>query len=235
MSGELVGGWGELAVALFLFLASHAVPARPPVRRRLVALTGERVYLVLYSIVSLLLLAWLIAASARAPFVPIWTFEEWQRLVPAMAMPIACVLLVFAFSSPNPLSLRGRSRAAFDPEQPGIAGVVRHPVLWAALLWSISHMTANGDLAHLLLFGLFALLSIVGMLALDRRGRRRLGTEEWQRLTQRSSNIPLWALGAGWRPRPGIGELVRVAAGLLLYALLIATHAWFAGVPALIG
>ena len=42
--------WTPFTVAFVLFLASHAVPARPALRARLVRALGERVYLLLYEI-----------------------------------------------------------------------------------------------------------------------------------------------------------------------------------------
>ena len=227
---EALGGWGELAAALTLFLASHAIPARPPVRQRLIAIAGARAYLLVYSAISLLLLGWLFIASASAPFVELWAFQDWQRLVPAIAMPFACVLIVFALTSPNPLSLAIGWQRRFDPQHPGIAGVVRHPVLWAALVWSVAHIVPNGDVAHLILFGTFAMLSIGGMMILDRRARRRLGPDAWNSLTQRTSNLPLLALRQGWRPRPGAGDLLRLCGAAALYAALLVTHPLFAGV-----
>jgi uncharacterized membrane protein len=229
---EALGGWGELVAALALFLASHAIPARPPARQRLVAIAGARVYLLAYSAVSLLLLGWVFVASANAPFVELWPFQDWQRLVPALAMPAACVLIVFAFTSPNPLSLAIGWQRRFDPERPGIAGVVRHPVLWAALIWSAAHIVPNGDVAHLILFGTFALLSIGGMIILDRRARRRLGADAWRALTLRTSNLPLLALRQGWRPRPGLGDVLRLGGAAALYTALLVTHPLFAGVAA---
>lgn len=41
---------------------------------------------------------------------------------------------------------------------------------------------AHGDLARVILIGRFALSSAVGMLVIDRRNRRRLGAQEWQRM-----------------------------------------------------
>ena len=76
-------------------------------------------------------------ASGRAPFIELWAFEPWQMHVPATVMPVVCVLLVNGLSSANPLSL-GRKGLAFDPDRPGIAGVVQHPVLWGALLWALA-------------------------------------------------------------------------------------------------
>lgn len=227
-----LGGWAEFLLALLLFFISHAVPARPPIRRRLVAALGLRGYLFAYSLLSVLLLGWLVVASARAPFVPLWDYAPWQAWVPLLVMPVVTVLLVFGLGSPNPLSMSAADSTAFDAERPGIVAVVRHPVLWAALLWALAHLVPNGDLAHVVLFGLLALLAGGGMLIFDRRQRRRLGEGEWQRLSAYSSNLPFAALFRSQRlPRLRRADLWRLTAALLLYALLLLAHEPVIGVP----
>ena len=233
MPVDPLGGWGELTLAVLVFLGSHVVPSRPKVRARLVAVAGQRAYLIAYSLLSLLLLGWLIQASARAPFVELWPFEEWQRLVPQAGMLAASMLLVFGLTSPNPLSIGPKRGRAFDPERPGIAGFVRHPVLWGTLVWSGAHLVPNGDLAHVILFGMFAAFSVAGMLLLDRRARRRLGDEQWQALSRHTSNIPFARLGRGWWPRLDGASAARLAVAVALYLLLLFGHPYFAGVTAL--
>lgn len=234
MPFDPLAGWGEFTLALSAFLLSHVVPSRPPLRSRMVAMAGERGYLLAYSVLSLALLVWVIAAAGGAPYVELWPHAEWQRLAPQLAMPVATTLFVFGASSPNPLSIGGRRGISFDLEQPGIAGIVRHPVLWATLVWSTVHIVANGDLAHVLLFGTFAMLSIAGMVIIDRRQRRRLGEAEWRRLARFTSNIPFAALFRGWVPRPDRGTAIHIAAGLTLYALLVVAHPILASVPAIL-
>ncbi len=154
---------------------------------------------------------------------------EVRSMIPVGGMLIVCLLLVFGLTSPNPLSL---ARAAgFDPDRPGIAAVVRHPVLYAALIWSGAHAIANGDLAHLTVFGAFSALAIGGMLALDARSRRRLGVQEWERLARRTSNIPFLGLARGAALRFRTGTAIRIAAAALLYLLLLFSHEILAGVP----
>jgi len=227
----LLADWGELAAALTLFLASHAIPARPPVRSALIGAVGRSAFFIGYSVVSLVILGWLIAAAGSAPYVELWPREDWQTLVPSAGMLGATILAVFALTTPNPLSLAPRGAKRFDPERPGIAGFVRHPILWATLLWSGTHIVPNGDVSHVVMFGLFALLSVGGMVMLDRRKQRRLGQTEWREMARRTSNWPLVGLARGWRPRPDLGSVIRVAAGVAVYALLMATHGIFAGVP----
>ena len=233
MFPDLLGGWGELTLAVLVFLGSHVIPSRPSVRARLVAVAGQRAYLVAYSLLSLLVLAWLIQASTSAPFVELWPFEEWQRLVPQAGMLVASILLAFGLTSPNPLSIGRSSGKSFDPARPGIAGFVRHPVLWATLVWSAAHLVPNGDLAHVIVFGMFAAFSVAGMLLLDRRARRRLGVEQWQALSRQTSNIPFARLGRGWWPRLDGASAAKLAVAVALYLLLLFGHPYFAGVTAL--
>lgn len=229
-----MAGWWELALAFAAFLASHAVPARVPVRRRLVAVLGLRPYLAVYSVVSLAALAWLIGAAGRAPYVGLWDFAPWQPWVPNLVMPVACLLAAFGAGAVNPLSFGGRRPEAFDPKAPGIAGVARHPLLWALVLWSASHVVPNGDLAHVLLFGGFAGFALVGMAAIDRRMRRRLGDAEWRRLARHTAQIPFAALILGrWRPRRVRIDPTRLAAAVLLYLILVLGHPPVIGVSPL--
>ena len=104
-------------------------------------------------------------------------------------MPLACLLAAFGLGVPNPLSFGG-SAGRFDPARPGIAGLVRHPLLWVFALWAASHAVPNGDLAHLLLFGTFTAMALLGMVAIDRRKRRQMGEAEWARLAARTAFWP---------------------------------------------
>ena len=117
--------WVQFGAALVVFLASHSLPARPAVRRMLRERLGGRTYMILYSIVSLAVFAWLIWAAEHAPRIQLWSFEPWQLWVPNIVMPFVCLLIAFGFASPDPFSLTGRNAAAFDPRRPGIAG--HHP------------------------------------------------------------------------------------------------------------
>lgn len=228
---QVAGDWAEFVAALVAFFASHAVPAYGGLRQRLIARLGRRAYFTLYSLLSLLLLAWLIVAAARAPFIELWPFEPWQRHVPMLLVPIAVVLALLGLCRPNPLSLSLVPSGTFDPEQPGVVGLVRHPVLWATLLWSLAHLVANGDLAHVIVFGLFAALSVLGMLGLDARKRRQYGVARWQELAQHTSLLPRLSIRRGWR----LADLGLAALGLALALLLALLHPLFAGVPALSG
>jgi uncharacterized membrane protein len=231
---ELLTGWNELIFVFALFFLSHIIPVRPTIREWLIRHIGKALYLAAYSVLSIFLFVWLIVAVGRAPYLPLWPFAPWQLWIPNVAMPFVCLLLAFGMAVPNPLSIASRNDESFDPDHPGIAGVTRHPMLWAAVLWAIAHIVPNGDLAHVLLFGLFSAFSIVGMLAIDARNQRVLGAANWRRLSHRTSQFPLAALvGRRWQPSLGENNLFRLIAAVGLYAGLLALHQPVIGVSPL--
>lgn len=205
----------EFLLALTLFLGAHSIPARPALRGRLTDSLGEANYLILYSLASLGLLVWLVSAAVRAPVISLWpsSIGGWHLALTLM-LP-ACWLLAGGLSAPNPFSVT-LNRRPFDPDRPGIVGVVSHPVLWGFAVWAGVHLIANGHLAALILFGVFLLFSAAGMKLIDRRKRRMLG-EHYELLRPR-------------RRRCSAGQLLATfGGGTLLYLALLVIH------PILIG
>ncbi|MGE5514632.1 MAG: NnrU family protein [Bacteroidota bacterium] len=220
----MTGGLWQLVLAVAVFLASHSLTNRPGFRRGAeAALGGSRGFTVAYSVVSLLLLAWMIAAYIDAPTVVLWDQEPWMRWVPALVMPLVSVLAVAGLTTPNPFSI-GPGARRYDASRPGILRLTRHPILWAAGLWAGAHMVPNGDVAALILFAPLLLLAIAGPAMLDRKRRRVLGFEQWSRL----ADIPRDPLAAlremGWK---------RIVGGLLLYVSLLHLHEPVIGVSPL--
>ncbi len=215
--------WIELALAMALFLASHRIPAALGVKGRLLAALGPRGYGILFSVASVLLLWWLISAAGRAPFIPLWDQQPWHRWAANIVMPLAIALAIFGIAAPNPFAFEGR-RTGFDPARPGIAGLTRQPLLWSLALWSGVHLLPNGDLAHVLLFGPFVVMALVGMPMVERRRRREMGEAEWSRLTAHTGLIPFAALLRGrWHPR-GLPPLARTAAMFATWAAVWHLH-----------
>lgn len=216
--------WTEFALSLLLFLLSHRLPAALGLKARLVAWLGPRGYVAVFSLVSLALLAWLVAAAGRAPFVGLWDPQPWHRWAVNLAMPAAIALAVFGIAAPNPFAFEGRA-AGYDPARPGIAGLTRQPLLWALALWAGAHLLPNGDLAHGLLFGTFLVLALAGMPLVEGRRRRAMGAAEWARLAARTGLVPLSAAATGrWRPR-GLPSWPRLALALLTWAAVWHLHA----------
>jgi uncharacterized membrane protein len=228
----MTGGLWQLGLAVAVFLASHSLLTRPAWRRPAEAALGRTGFTLAYSLLSLLLLAWVVAAAMAAPVVVVWKQAEWMRWLPPLAMPWACLLGFAGMTTPNPFSIGpgsiGPGGRGFDPAKPGILRLTRHPVLAALALWAGAHILPNGHLAALLLFVPLLALAVAGPRMLDAKRRRSLGPEEWQRLAAATAARPLdWPAllrEVGWW---------RLAGGLALYALLIALHPLVIGVSPL--
>ena len=223
-----------MGAALAAFFASHSLPVQPPIRRWLHARLGKVVYLSFYSGVSLAVLVWLVIAAGRAPFVEIWPFANWQLWVPNIVMPLACFLIVFGVAVPNPFSIEGREAERFDPERPGIAGITRHPLLWGITLWAFAHLIANGDLAHVVLFGLFTAFGLIGMFAIDKRRQREWGRDIWIKQARNTAFVPFAGILRG---NAGYAELLmdwrRGGMAVILYLTLLFSHPTVIGVSPL--
>ena len=227
-------GLVSLVIAALAFCGSHVLLSSTGLRGSLRDQLGETGFLAVYSLTALATFAWFLVAYAHAPTILLWPRQKWMALIPIAAMPLASVLLVAGYTTPNPTAIAMERFARADDPAPGILRVTRHPVMWAIGLWAISHVAANGDARSLIFFGAFAVLSLGGTLLIDRKKRLALGSN-WSRLAQITSNLPFAALVTGrtrmrWRD---IG-LLRVVAGLLLYVVLLRGHAIIAGVPVVI-
>jgi len=221
-------GWFNYIAAFAVFFASHMVLVRPPVRPWLVQRLTQRGFTAAYSLLSVAILWWLIEAAKTAPYVVLWFWSPWQNWVPVLLMMPVCLIVAFSLGRPNPLSFGGWKNERFDPGAPGLVKWIRHPLLVALFLWSAAHLVPNGDLAHVLLFGSFALFSLLGMKMIDRRRQRALG-KRWHELVAEAERAHV--VSASHLP----GSFVRLAAGLCLYGALAALHPWFAGVEPFAG
>ena len=213
-----------LVLAFAFWALLHALVAGAW-RGAIVARTGENAFRLIFSVLSLLGLAGLVRAKGAAPYVELWAPNAALMLLPLVFMPLAFILLVAGFSTPNPTAVGGRLKA----EATGIFRVTRHPVLWGFLLWSLAHMAANGDAAAWLFFGAIALVAANGMASIDRKLKAR-APETWAGFARVTSRLPFAAIAAG-RNRFDLAEIGwwRIALGLALFALFGAFHQYLFG------
>jgi len=225
----MAGTVASLIVSGIVFHGSHVVLSSTRLRGNLRDQLGERGYLALYSVVALATFAWFITAYIHAPTLILWRTAPWMALVPIVIMPLASILLIAGYSTPNPTAVGMERVAGDDDPAPGIMRVTRHPIMWAIGLWALAHLVPNGDLAAVCFFGSLALLALGGTVLIDRKKRLALGSN-WWRLAEVTSNIPFLAIAAG-RTRLRAHEigLLRVVAGLLLYAVLLLAHPLYTG------
>lgn len=210
-----MNGWGEFTAALAVFFASHFLPSVGGLRARLIERFGRRAYFSVYGALSLAILVWLIVAAARAPDVFLWPQANWMRWVPNLAMPVAAVLAAIGIGIRQPHTLGGRRSDRFDPADPGLAALSRHPLMLALALWAGAHVLPNGNLAHVLLFGGFAALALAAIPVFDARARRAMGPEAARAFFGATALLSLRPLAsADWRARNLRALLVRAGVGL---------------------
>lgn len=193
-------------------------------RPALVARMEEAGFRLLFSLLSTISLAAMIATYLRAPEVWVWTPSPVLNTVAAVIMVPAFILMVTALRPSNP-TLAGADMLMHDrlPDV-GITRVTRHPMLWAFTLWGVAHMLANGDAATLWMSGSILLISVNGMFSIDRKKRRRLG-EAYAAFEAKTSIIPFVAILQGRNQFKGseIGW-TSVLLALALYAATFWLH-----------
>jgi uncharacterized membrane protein len=215
----------QLLLATAVFIATHFVPSTP-LRAALAGRIGERAYLGLYVVVALATLVWMVNAYIRAPIEPLW---PGLRVLPAVVMPFALILLACGVLSRNPTGVGQEKALKAEEAARGILRVTRHPVMWGIMLWAGAHVLARGDLKSVIFFGGFFALAALGTILIDARKARGLG-EDWKRYAGATSNLPLVAIAQGRNTfRAGEIGLVIPVIGLILYGGLLLFHAWLFG------
>ncbi|TGY87982.1 hypothetical protein E5163_13840 [Marinicauda algicola] len=143
---------GVLIVGLAIFLGVHSirlVGLRGVVARAM----GEGMFAILYSILSAVGLALIVYGHILShPSETVWTPPAWTRTLALFAIPVSLVLVV----------------SAYVPSH--IRAIVRHPMTLGILVWSGTHLLANGELANIVLFGSFAVWSLVTLIEAYVRG-----------------------------------------------------------------
>lgn len=182
-----------MVLGLVLFIGIHLVPTVPTLRAQLAALLGERPYRGLFSLVSaaglvLIVLGWPGSAERVQLFAP----SSAARAVAPVMISVAFVLFAAA-------NMRTHIRAR-----------LRHPMLIGLLLWSGVHLLANGTAAGTVLFGSFAVYSLVAIVSAESRGAVK-------------SVIPTWK-----------HDMIALAAGLFVAYLVMRFHAPIFGVVAVV-
>ena len=146
-----------LIVGLVLFLGVHSVRiVADGWRAQTIARIGEKPWKGLYSVASLLgfvLIVWGFG-QARAQPVQLWSPPLAMRHLALLFTLIAFVFLAAAYVPGNSIKAR-----------------VHHPMVLAVKVWAFAHLLANGNVAHVLLFGAFLAWGVLDFVAARRRDR----------------------------------------------------------------
>jgi uncharacterized membrane protein len=199
-------------------------------RQALVARFEETGFRLLFSLLSIVSLAAVIATYVRAPEVVLWAPSLAMHAVAAVIMLPAFLLMVTSLRPSNP-TLAGADMLLGDLlPTVGITRVTRHPMLWAFALWAVAHMLANGDAPTLLLAGTILLTAVNGMFSIDRKKRHKLGAA-YVEFESKTSILPFAAI-LGGRNELRLREIggVTMAGALLLYLAAFWLHGWL-GAP----
>jgi len=213
----------RLALASFAWFAIHAFVAGSELRWWLVQRLGQRGFSALFSLLSLGTLLFLIDAYRKAPFYPLWFSPRIIHWLPLAVMPFALVLLVGAFSVPNPTAVGAEKVLERTDAARGVLRITRHPFLWAITLWSCVHLLVTGHVAAILFFGSLLITALRGTGSIDEK-RRRTNRAEFARYSEVTSNMPFAAIIQG-KNRLALSELwVPLVIAALLTAVLLKVH-----------
>ena len=137
-----------MITGLILFLGVHLLPTVPPLRVALADRLGANRYKMLFSLASAAGLVLIVVGYAHSDagdriFAPV---PAAIRLAP-YAMTVSFILLAAA-------NMRGHLRHA-----------LQHPMLIGILIWSLTHLLANGDRTGTVLFGAFLAYAVLDLLS----------------------------------------------------------------------
>jgi uncharacterized membrane protein len=223
-----------LYAAAAVFLGIHLLISGTRLRDAIVRVIGEGPYMGLFSLASLGAIAWLCfaynMAQASGENRALYDLGQGVHDAGIAVVFLAFIIGVPGLMMPNPASVMQEGAAAKEGTVRGILRVTRHPFLWGVAIWAAFHLAANGDLASVVLFGTFLVLSILGTASIDAKRRRKMGAQ-WEAFAAKTSNIPFGAILTG-RNSFKLGEYLdwRFFLAVLIFAVVLFGHAKVIGV-----
>jgi uncharacterized membrane protein len=216
-----------LVIAALVWIGMHIGIAGTQVRDAIVARIGDAPFRGLYSLLSIVVIVFLVRAWGVAATTPLWYAPAWLRWVLVAVMLVAFVLFVASVSRRNPTMVGGETAMTQPPR--GIQRVTRHPMLWSFALWAAVHIIGDGDTAAIVFFGAFLVTALAGMPSIDAKLARR-DPAVWQALSAATSIVPFAAIAQG-RNRFVPGEIgwLTVLVGVIVWAVVLRLHPWLFG------
>ena len=186
-----------LILGLLIFLGVHSISIiNNSWRDQVAAKIGDLAWKALYSIISIVGFVLIIMGyrAGSAASIELYTASSWMWYATyVMQLPVFILLL-----------------AAYLPGR--IKEYVRHPMLWATILWAVAHLLSNGEARDIVLFG-----SILCWAAIDLFSYR----------ARPSRPIP------GAPPAPSNDIIALALGGLLYFLFLLWIHELLIGIPIL--
>jgi len=145
-------GFSILILGLLVFLATHLFVTMREARAGAIARLGQNGYRAVFSLVSIASLVLIVWGYANTPWVAVWSPPRFLRHITIGLMLIASIALV-AYFIPSHVKAR-----------------LKHPLLMAVKTWAFAHLLSNGDLASILMFGVFLAWGVYARIAAKKRG-----------------------------------------------------------------
>ena len=146
-----------LILGLVLFLGVHSVRiVADGWRTQMLQKVGEAAYKGSYTVLSLVgfgLIIWGFSIARETP-VQLWVPPIALRHLALLLTLVAFVFLAAAYVPRNAIKAR-----------------VHHPMVLGVKAWAFAHLLANGNLAHVILFGSFLLWAVANFIAARKRDR----------------------------------------------------------------
>jgi uncharacterized membrane protein len=221
-----------LLLAASTFFLIHLVPSMP-LRRKIIAATSEKAYMAGFAVLSLAALVWMITEFNTAPYgTKLWVMPDWWPWLKAALILFALILAICGVLTPNPSSPGAEKTLAKLNASGGIFAITRHPVMWGAAIWAITHAISAATVRGLLFFCAFAATALIGSWLQQRR--KRAGNPAWAAFEAKTSFFPFAAILQG-RAKLSIDTigLRRIALGALTWFAMLYFHARLFGVQPL--
>ncbi|MGF1453957.1 MAG: NnrU family protein [Alphaproteobacteria bacterium] len=224
----------SLILAVLGFVGIHWGISGTRLRDVLVRRFGEGPYMAAYSVASLALIVWVARAYNSAVVSPdnafLWMAPGALYHLGGLVMLLATLFVVIGITTPSVTMVQAGPTAVPKPMPKGIQRMTRHPFLWGVALWAAFHLIVNGDVASLVLFGGFLVLTVRGTWSIDAKRAKSMGPA-WALYAQKTSNIPFAAILKGKSPL-GLGEIAwwQWLAALAIFFALFYGHGYLFGV-----
>jgi uncharacterized membrane protein len=150
----------QLLIGLVLFLGIHSLQSlTPTLRLNAIDRWGELGFKAVYAALSFLGLYLLVQGYGQLRLDPVvlWTPPRGMQHATILLMWFAMVLLAAAYLPANHLKSK-----------------LRHPMTLSVKVWALGHLLSNGNLADVVLFGVFLLWSVLVFRAARKRDRMTL-------------------------------------------------------------
>jgi uncharacterized membrane protein len=135
----------QLIIAALVWIALHLGLAGTTLRDAVVGRIGDQLFRAVFSVLSIVVLVFLVWAWSAAPSTLLWVAPDWLRWLLVVAMLPAFVLFVASVNGRNPTMIGPSGNVARPPR--GMIRVTRHPMLWSFAIWAGVHILGNGDTA----------------------------------------------------------------------------------------